>query len=225
MQTADAEQDRVPSPPQDDLALLCRVAAHDHQAFEEFYQRYTPRLTHYLRTLLGSSELIEDVVHDVWLVVWHQANKYQATGRVSTWLFGIARHKALKARARATRPHHAPPPTCTQADACDPAQRLARQEQARLVLQALDTLPPTQREVFVLTYSYNYPAQAIAAYQDCALATVRYRLQQARRRLATTLAAWGLAPHAPGAAALPARSGTTAAGHAAARCCDLAHTF
>jgi RNA polymerase sigma-70 factor (ECF subfamily) len=73
---------------------------------------------------------------------------------------------------------------------------LTQRDQARLVRQALDTLPPREREVFVLTYSYHYSAQAIAAYQDCTVATVRYRMRQARHRLAATLTAWGLAPQA-----------------------------
>jgi RNA polymerase sigma factor (sigma-70 family) len=54
--------------------------------------------------------------------------------------------------------------------------------------QALDMLPPVQREVVYLTYVLGYPIQTIATLQDCPLATVRYRLQQARRRLAARLA-------------------------------------
>ena len=113
---------------QDDLALLRRIAAHDHQAFEKFYQQFTPRLTGYLRTLLTSSALMEEVLHDVWLVVWHQAARYRARGRVSTWLFGIARHKALKAQARETRALLLPPPAPDQGDPTDPEYRVTCQE-------------------------------------------------------------------------------------------------
>lgn len=93
----------INSADQDDRALLNRIALHDPQAFEAYYQRYKPRLTAYLRTLLKSPELIEDVLQDVMLVVWQQADRYRATGRVSTWLFGIARHKALRVHAQTTR--------------------------------------------------------------------------------------------------------------------------
>ncbi len=204
MHTADPALGSMATPPQDDddVALLRRVVAGDHRAFEQLYRRYTPRLTPYLRTLLGSQALVEDVLHDVWLVVWQQAGRYQATGSVASWLFGIARHKALKAHAQAMRVQHLLPAMSAQATAPDPAHHLLRQAQVRLVQQALYTLPPAQREAVILTYVYDYPAQAIAALQDCALATVRYRLQQARRRLAATLAAW---PRA-------------------ARPCDLPHT-
>ena len=188
---------------QDDLALLRRIAAHDHQAFERLYQHFTPRLTGYLRTLLTSSALVEEVLHDVWLVVWHQAARYQARGRVSTWLFGIARHKALKAQARETRSLLSQPPAPEQSDAADPEYIITRQEFARLVQQAFDVLPPAQRQVLVLMYEYGYSAQAIAALQACSVATVYYRKQQACHRLASRLglgtpASITPAPLAPG---------------------------
>jgi RNA polymerase sigma-70 factor (ECF subfamily) len=194
MYTVRAEQGAVACPNQDDLVLLRQVAAHDHQAFERLYQRYAPRLTAYLQTLLGPPALVEEVLHDVLLAVWHQAAHYQATGRVSTWLFGIARHKALKARTQARRCLHTLLPALEAGDQTDPEHRLTYQERARLVRQALDLLPPTLREVLVLTHEHGYPAQVIATHLDCSVATVRYRLQQARRRMASTLRAWGLAP-------------------------------
>lgn len=199
MHTADTTLGSTVISPQDDddVTLLRRVVARDHHAFERLYQRYTPRLTPYLRTLLGSQDLVEDVLHDVWLVVWQQAARYQASGRVASWLFGIARHKALKAHARSLRFQHTLPASLAQVAATDPVHHLLGQAQMRLVQQALHTLPPVQREVVILTYVYDYSAQAIAALQDCALATVHYRLQQARRRLAATLATWSRAPRHP----------------------------
>jgi RNA polymerase sigma-70 factor (ECF subfamily) len=201
------------------------VVTRDHHAFEQLYQRYTPRLIPYLRMLLGSRDLVEDVLHDVWLVVWHQAARYQATGPVSSWLFGIARHKARKAHVQATRISHTLPAIQAQTDATDPAHHLLHRGQVRLVQQALDMLPPTQREVVVLTYSYGYPAQAIAALQDCSLATVRYRLQRARHRLAATLVTWDRAPRPPVAAARPAPARLPAMWPAVPRAGDGDHTL
>jgi RNA polymerase sigma factor (sigma-70 family) len=162
---------------QDDLALLRRIAAHDHQAFERLYQHFTPRLTGYLRTLLTSSALVEEVLHDVWLVVWHQAARYRARGRVSTWLFGIARHKALKAQAWETRSPLSQPPAPEQSDATDPEDIVPRQEWVRLVRQAFDALPHAQRQVLVLMYEHGYSAQAIATLQGCSVGSCPWALR------------------------------------------------
>jgi RNA polymerase sigma factor (sigma-70 family) len=172
---------------QEEQALLRRIAAHDHQAFEQFYQRVNPRLTRYLHTRLASHALVEEVLHDVWLVVWQQAARYQGHGRVSTWLFGIAHHKALKAQARETRALLAPPLASTPEEPTDPEDGVMRQEWARRVRQAFAALPPAQRQILVLLYEHGYSAQAIATLQVCSVATVHYRKQQALTCLATRL--------------------------------------
>jgi RNA polymerase sigma-70 factor (ECF subfamily) len=222
MHTAHPEPAPIACRDQDDLALLRRIAAHDHQAFEQFYQRFTPRLTGYLRTLLASSQLVEEVLHDVLLVVWHQAARYQARGRVSTWLFGIARHKALKAYARENRSLLSPPLAPDQGDPTDPEYRVMHQEFARLVRQAFDALPPAQRQVLVLMYEHGYSAQAIATLQDCSVPTVHYRKQQACRRLAIRL---GLGPPPPITPAPPVPGRTSRSSPHPPLRGDLHHTF
>ena len=46
---------------------------------------------------------VDDVLHDVMLAIWQQAPAYKGTGRVSTWIFGIATYQALQAPASAAR--------------------------------------------------------------------------------------------------------------------------
>src|SRR5262245_19495587 len=84
----------------DDLLLIRRVAAHDRQAFEALYYRYARRLAEYLSKLLKQQEILEEVVDDVMLVVWRNATRFDSTSRVSTWIFGIAHNKAMKALSR-----------------------------------------------------------------------------------------------------------------------------
>ena len=84
----------------DDLVLLRRIIAKDRQAFETLYQRYARRLYGYLAKFISQPEVIEEVLDDVMFVVWQQATRFDHTSRLSTWIFGIAYHKALKARAR-----------------------------------------------------------------------------------------------------------------------------
>ena len=171
----------------EDLELLHRIAACDHQAFETLYQRYTPWLNNYLQRFLYTCELIEDIVHDTLLVVWDRAGDYRGTGKVSTWIFGIARHKAFKAQARSavssldSLTSHAP------IDDASPERCLTQHEQLRLARQALQMLPPAERQALLLKYEQGYTAQAIANLQDCSISAVRYRLQQGRRRLAAAL--------------------------------------
>jgi RNA polymerase sigma-70 factor (ECF subfamily) len=174
------------------------VAAGDTTAFEQLYHHYAPRLAVFLQRHLGASELVDDVVNEVMLVVWQQAARFRPTCRVSTWLFGIAWYKAHKARKR---PHPAPPPEAaaheTGSDQDDPERLLWQGECAHLVADAVASLPPEQRAVVELTYYHACSAPEIAQRLEEAESTVRSRLRLARQRLAQRLAQQGLGPTVP----------------------------
>ena len=53
--------------------------------------------------------------------------------------------------------------------------------------QALDKLPPLQREAAVLHYFHGFTPKEIAAMTDNPLSTVRWRLAAARRAMAEQL--------------------------------------
>jgi RNA polymerase sigma-70 factor (ECF subfamily) len=178
-----------------DLALIQRVAAGDRQAFEILYHQYARRLAAYLAKVLRHTDQVEDVLHDVLLAVWQQAPGYQPTGRVSAWIFGIAHHKALKARAAATQQSCEPCPVMPDTpdeetlEAC-----VIRRERIQAVAAALAALRPQQRAVVELTYYHHYSYQEIATILDCPVNTVKTRMLKARRHLATHLSRLDLAP-------------------------------
>ena len=85
----------------EELQLLRQVAAREPQAFDTLYHRYAPSLRRFLCRRLPHPDLLDDVCHDVLLVAWQQAERFQAKARLSTWLCGIAQHRAQKAWQRA----------------------------------------------------------------------------------------------------------------------------
>src|SRR3954462_11183405 len=84
----------------DELTLLRRVATKDRKAFEALYHLYYRRLFGYLLKLTRRAELVEEVLNDVMLGIWKGAASFDGRSRPSTWIFGIAYHRALKPRAR-----------------------------------------------------------------------------------------------------------------------------
>ncbi len=75
-------------------------------------------------------------------------------------------------------------------DQDDPEHNMTRREREHLVRQALVTLPPVEREVFMLRQAHGCSVQTIATRQACSVSTVNYRLRQARQRLAAKLSTW-----------------------------------
>ncbi len=97
-----------------DVQLMLRVAADDHEAFEELVERYQDRLIGFFYHLLGDRSLSEDLAQDAFLRVYRARERYQAKARFSTWLFRIAHNLArnqLRGMARRRREVSLAPPT------------------------------------------------------------------------------------------------------------------
>jgi len=180
-------------PSDDELTLLRRVAAKDRRAFEALYNLYYRRLFGYLLKLTRKAELVEEVLNDVMLAIWKGAGTFDGRSRPSTWIFGIAYHKALKALARRPResdgdPEEGPEPV----DADEPESLAARRELAGVLGRAIGALSPEQRAVVELTYYYGMAYQEIAEIVGCPVNTVKTRMFHARRRLKELLPGLGV---------------------------------
>ena len=184
----------APTPEADDPELMRRLATRDPHAFEQLYQRYARRLQGYLRRLLPSHVLPEDVLHEVMLLVWQQAERFDPSKPLVTWLFGIARRKALEAQ-RAARLRPALPQDATWESPVEaPESDIARHELACAVMQALEDLPLAERQVVELTYYHDLSYPEIAGLVACPVNTVKARMVRGRHRLASRLAALVLEP-------------------------------
>lgn len=83
--------------PDEEIALLRRVAAKDRKAFEALYQRYYGPLFAYLLKITRRADVAEELLQDVLLAVWQRAGRFDGRrSRPSAWIFGIARRKALQ---------------------------------------------------------------------------------------------------------------------------------
>ena len=184
-------------PSNDESALLRRVAAKDRRAFETLYHLYYRRLFGYLLKLTRRGDLVEEVLNDVMLAIWKGAASFDGRSRPSTWIFGIAYHKALKALAR--RPREAPGSLEERpepVDAEEPESLLARRQLAGVLGQAIGALSTDQRAVVELTYYYGLAYQEIAEIVGCPVNTVKTRMFHARRRLKQLLPELGVSGYA-----------------------------
>lgn len=165
----------------DDAHLLERVGTGDENAFSQLYDQFADRVFRYAFTLLRDSHLAEEVTQETMLAVWNGAKTYSGRARVSTWIFGIARHQAyrlLKQEMRSRR--HTEEPAFVP----DPAATVNREE---AVWAALSSLPEPQREVVFLTFYEGLSYPEIATLLGVPEGTVKSRMFHARRKLAEVL--------------------------------------
>jgi RNA polymerase sigma-70 factor, ECF subfamily len=176
--------------------LLARVAAGDEEALRQFYDAFRPRLRAYLwHQLDGDLTAVEEALQDVFVAVWRTAASYRGEARVATWLFQIARYRAL--RLLHNRHDADLDISLNSLDGADGLAAMQGSAQGdspedrvldRLALtQALDTLSPKHREALYLVSRQGFSLEETAAILDAPVGTVKSRMSYARKALFAAL--------------------------------------
>lgn len=170
---------------------MAGVAAARMDAFKALYLLYQPRLARFLQRTTRRPDLVEEVLDDTMMVVWRRAHTFIPTGKVSTWIFGIAYRQALKALRQAgdTRLEYRDGDTGAVDEGVDPGDLVLRQQQRERIGQALDALSVEQRAAVEMTYFLGYSCRDVADVMGCPVDTVKTRMFYARRRLRRLLEA------------------------------------
>ena len=178
----------------DEVELINRVAAKDGTAFETLYRGYYPRLRRFIERVTRRPQIVDEVVDDTMLVVWRKASTYNLRSGVSTWIFGIALRRALKALKGVDAPVEFDPEQCAAQGAAGPEGLLQQQEMRASIVRALGFLSSEHRAVVELCYFEGRSCAEIAAIMQCPVNTVKTRMFHARRRLRAVMAGGTAAP-------------------------------
>lgn len=85
------EERRLATSELTDEALLAACGVGDNAALGALFDRHHEAVHRLLARLLRSEPgAVDDLVQTTFMEVWRSANKYNGTGAVRSWLFGIA---------------------------------------------------------------------------------------------------------------------------------------
>jgi RNA polymerase sigma-70 factor, ECF subfamily len=171
-----------------DVELLEAAADGRRDALDLLYRRHAPRLFALAQRMLGGTREAEDLVHDVFLEVWHKAGTYDARrASVSTWLLVRARSRALD-RLRSARKTAAVILDEERLQHVAVSTSDAGSERDGHALRALlQALPIDQRTILELGFFAGYSHLEIGQQLSIPIGTVKSRsaraLEQLRIRL------------------------------------------
>ncbi|HJZ70262.1 MAG TPA: RNA polymerase sigma factor [Vicinamibacterales bacterium] len=154
--------------PDDERALLADVLRRDRKAAAEFVERYADRIFAYVsHRLAPNTDLVEDVVQEVFLVGLERLHTFGGHSPVLHWLLGIARHKVEDLfRARLRAPDAFPdgdetsPILSTEPRFDESIDRSRVQERTRRILQRL---PAAYSTALLWRYWESRSAREMAA--------------------------------------------------------------
>ena len=169
----------------DELELMRRVQGGNADALASLFHLYRPRLARFLSRMHLPDQDQDDVINDVVYTLWTTAARFEpARSRLSTWVFGIARNKGLKALSRRRMPMAEPEQVESLAEFHDDIESFATRQWIAFGLAAL---PDEQRMVLELTFLEGLGYAEVAEILDCPVNTVKTRVFHARRKLRAML--------------------------------------
>jgi RNA polymerase sigma factor (sigma-70 family) len=175
--------------PEDDGALLRRLAAGDLQALEHLYRRESGPVYRYALALCGNRGWSADAVQDAFMQLLQRPLGFDAArGSLGAYLAGIVRHRLLaqwREPLQAQDDEESTRPIAVD-DRCAETL-LVRRQQTDALWQALRTLPWVFREAVVLVDLQERPYAEAAQIAGVEINTLRTRLHRARQRLARVL--------------------------------------
>lgn len=180
----------------DDQLKITAIANGDNHALEELYQRYAGAVYRLAFRMLTQREQSEEVVQEVFWRVWRRSTSFRhERGRVAPWIFGIAHNlcidemRRMRARPSAVYENDEHPIIAQLVDEhIDIPAVVWANEQRRVIVRALATLPIAQREAVELAYFGGFSHQEIAIRLNCPLGTIKTRVRLGLQKLGILLA-------------------------------------
>jgi len=181
---------RLRAPVQDssDEALIGLIAEGDKRAMQVLYARHNVRVYRFVLRMTANQSLAEDLVSEVFLDVWRQAENFESKSQVSTWLLAIARYKALSALRRRHDEHLDDEMAASIEDTADnPESAVGIKDRNSIVQKCLTQLSSAHREVIDLVYYHEKSVDEVAQIVGVPPATVKTRMFYARNKMADLL--------------------------------------
>jgi RNA polymerase sigma-70 factor (ECF subfamily) len=189
---------RGSKPVADEQALIAALKRRDPAALAIVFDRYADKLYRLAAGLLNDEQQADGVVQNTFLALIEHVDSFEGRASIGTWLYRVAYNEAMS-RLRRARPH-VDWETVDDADADDvmpvclvnwdsvPEVVTSSHEALEQMQQAVASLSPALRAVFLLRDVEELSTRETAESLNISQATVKVRLHRARLALREQLA-------------------------------------
>lgn len=172
----------------DDRALLARIAASDESAMRVLFVRHHGRVLGFVKRMIRSEAMAEEVANEVFLQVWRAAGSFQDRASPLTWILSIAHKRTLnvlRKRFEANWNEDEAIEIADQGD--DPEVTAQKADKSEILRKCFQALPPIYREIIDLVYYHELSIKDVSEVLGVPDGTVKTRLFNARKRLEVML--------------------------------------
>jgi RNA polymerase sigma-70 factor (ECF subfamily) len=185
-------------PSLDDLAAVEHVLAGDVSAFEHLVRRWQPPLVNLAYRFCRDRSRAEDIAQEAFVRAYRALPQWRRESAFSIWLFALATNLYRNELRRI--PLRTSPPFAALAETAqlspNPETSYVQANRAKLVRQAVDTLPDKYRASLLVFYFQELDIVQAAQTLGLPEGTLKARLARGREMLRSKLSRF-LAPVSP----------------------------
>lgn len=165
--------------------LIKRCQNREAGAFAPLMHNYRQQLFSYIIKRTGNRETAEDLFQEILIKIWKNLPKYHKKERFGSWIFSIAYNLTVdsfrKKRVRSiiSQTENLEEISINE----DPFEKVEKDEQRKMLNEALSNLSEKQKEVFLLRQHGEMSFKEIAAFTDQPINTVLSHMSYAVKKL------------------------------------------
>ena len=178
----------------EDQILVDNVLAGDNRAFEKLVEKYKKRIYYLAFKMTRDHDSADELAQESFVKAYQALSSFKRGYSFYTWIYRICVNLSINFLKKER--NSVSTDLISEKDLLQISKKVSNQletmitsEQAAIVKEALELIPPDQKAAFILRTYEDMSYEQMAAVMDCSVGTVMSRLHRARHKLRNALAA------------------------------------
>lgn len=178
---------------QDENALLDDLQKGDYAAFERMYHAFKPRVSRWIFRWVKDINIAEELVQDVFVIVYQKIAGFERRSRFSTWLHTIAFNEFMMLLRRRQQVQHVHIDAIPDFEELTPDTRPVHNPAVlKEITNTIETMSHLHRQIITLKLLYGMEHQEIADNLKISTSNSKSRYRRALILLRTKLTVRGI---------------------------------
>ncbi|MDR8389697.1 RNA polymerase sigma-70 factor [Aliifodinibius sp. S!AR15-10] len=172
-----------------DRELLTLIKADNQTGLEELYKKYYSQLCDFAFQYVGSVDLSEEVVSDVFLKVWQRRHKLSLDPNFKKYLYTATRNQALNYIEKEKSDNESLDDNAEGlvSKKYQPDENFIYKELENRLEFLISTLPPRRKLIFKLSRLEGFSYKEIADVMSISVRTVQNQMVEAIKKIASCI--------------------------------------
>lgn len=163
----------------------------DNRAFDALYRRHSQPLLRFMYRMLNHNEpLAQDLLHDVFMRLIDQPNRFDTKRNFKSWIFTVAANECRKQYRQVPSDDLSEHSSALPIDQDSVIEKLEQEAFKHALRKELQTLSYDHRCTFILRFQEKLDIRSISEIMECSEGTVKSRTHYCLKHLAARLSAY-----------------------------------